>query len=195
MPEKSHVLIWRRLFEPYLFYSPGIPIPPPPPGSFARPLHVDTGNGNGNDQSESPVSSFYSPGKIPLKVVVSLDFFNQVNVFWRVLLLDGSLAGIPDSRKPPPPIAPGRRTYLWDFLELSLKDSVLRIFCLDLALKIALISARLCDTFIVLQILNIYSEHVASFYMTFYLNLHFTLSLTIGPWGLSSRSWPCLLRI
>jgi hypothetical protein len=55
------------------------------------------------------VSSFYSPGKIPLKVVVSLPFFKSSKCFFtRVHLLDGSLAGIPDSRKPPPPIAPGR---------------------------------------------------------------------------------------
>ncbi len=79
MPEKSHVHIVKTTFWTVFVYSPGIPIPPPPPGSFARPLHVDTGNGNGNDQSESPVSSFYSPGKIPLKVVVLL--LNQVNVF------------------------------------------------------------------------------------------------------------------
>merc|ERR1719357_921065 len=55
-----------------------IPAPPPPPiaPSFTKPLHVDT------DQrgSPSPGSSYYSPG--------------------------GSTPVIPDSRKPPPPVAP-----------------------------------------------------------------------------------------
>ena len=72
-----------------------IPAPPPPPiaPSFNKPLHVQTDA----RASTSPVSSFYSPG--------------------------GSTPGIPDSRRPPPPVAP---VLSGDLLESSRRAAVER---------------------------------------------------------------------